>query len=425
MQPQVAAITSVRGDEAYGDWAYTIQEAFEGAGFVASIVGSWLGVRESDKVRRNSRRALRCGLARDRVDLGHAASDDNRRRDGVDLRRGRRSDRCPRLRRLAGCTRLALSLAHLSGHDDCATARVEAGAEAFQRDTSPHREVSCQQAREFTPEVARLPGVGQQQDDAVHATVALLEREAADQRLAVDRIQLGLCAIPPSLPADHAVPCALVAWIRQRHFSAPAQARVEPGSESREQRRMLSIPDGPAAGVGLDRQVKTDDGADLGQNDHGCPLGHPALNSGELRRRDTYFPRHCCDAQAQLLPREADLPADHADQVPASLCAAVNGSLPGNHASTMASSDYRTINPNLRLALPWDGSIDRQPGRDAPTWSCGRSIVPPDGKNDQLCRGTAQRAGWLACGQNTGRKCGPYDRPTARRPGGPAPGYSR
>jgi hypothetical protein len=49
--PQTVTIGAVTCNEAYGEWAYTVEQYFEDEGFDASFTGWWVGVREVEVVR--------------------------------------------------------------------------------------------------------------------------------------------------------------------------------------------------------------------------------------------------------------------------------------------------------------------------------------------------------------------------------------
>ncbi len=51
-------IAAVSCDEAYGEWAYAIVQAFEGEGFTADFGGYWHGIRGSDEVNQNTEALL-------------------------------------------------------------------------------------------------------------------------------------------------------------------------------------------------------------------------------------------------------------------------------------------------------------------------------------------------------------------------------
>jgi hypothetical protein len=48
-------VAAVSCDEAYGEWAYTLEQAFEGEGFTASFGGYWQAIRGSDEINDNIR----------------------------------------------------------------------------------------------------------------------------------------------------------------------------------------------------------------------------------------------------------------------------------------------------------------------------------------------------------------------------------
>jgi len=52
-------VTAESCDEAYGEWAYTVEQAFEDEGFSATIGGHWLGFRESEAIKDHAEELFR------------------------------------------------------------------------------------------------------------------------------------------------------------------------------------------------------------------------------------------------------------------------------------------------------------------------------------------------------------------------------
>lgn len=52
-------VTAKSCDEAYGEWAYTVEQAFEDEGFSATIGGQWVGFRESEAIKENAEELFR------------------------------------------------------------------------------------------------------------------------------------------------------------------------------------------------------------------------------------------------------------------------------------------------------------------------------------------------------------------------------
>ena len=78
--------------------------------------------------------------------------------------------------------------------------------EQFQGTYTLDRERLSQMPRRFRKELSRLNGPSQDQQDAVHVGVPLLELGSASDRLRVSRGRLGLNAVPPTRPVDERIP---------------------------------------------------------------------------------------------------------------------------------------------------------------------------------------------------------------------------
>lgn len=88
-------------------------------------------------------------------------------------------------------------------------------------------EIVNEQGRELASELTHLTRIRHHQDHAVDSAVASFQRQATNEALTVDRIELGLHAISPTDSANQRIPRPLIAGIWQGNLDAPAHARME------------------------------------------------------------------------------------------------------------------------------------------------------------------------------------------------------
>ena len=240
---------------------------------------------------------------------------------------------------------------------------------------------------------------GQQQDDVVHAAVALLEGEPPFQGLEVVRPHLGLHAEPPARAGDEGIPGAPIAGDGERDLGCPAERRVEPGAEPGEERGMPGVANRIPARHGAHHEVQADGGqhrgrvgdAELG---HEAPL-HAAHHRARAVRRGTDVPL----AQGMLPPSEPKLAPDRRQGLAGAGRGVVVSRLACRHEGIVAGGAYPCLTgrercprppllrrpstgPRRRPAVaPTTGASDRP--RPRPRWcaraacACGDTFAPP------------------------------------------------
>ena len=95
--------------------------------------------------------------------------------------------------------------------DDGVSPRIDAGREQFGSSSSVRRKGHAERLVHLGQEPPGLNRRTEDEEDASHVTIALLQRQPAGQRLTVTWRGLGLDAIPPHRPLDHAIPGPTIA----------------------------------------------------------------------------------------------------------------------------------------------------------------------------------------------------------------------
>ena len=86
-----------------------------------------------------------------------------------------------------------------------------------------------------------MTGVGKHEQDAVDLSVALLEFDAAPERLGIGRVGLSLRSVAPARATNHPVPRSEIAGSGERHLRRPAEGRMKEGAEPCEQSHMSRV----------------------------------------------------------------------------------------------------------------------------------------------------------------------------------------
>ena len=134
-----------------------------------------------------------------------------------------------------------------------------------------------------------VPHVREQQDHAVGASVTLLEREAALDRLQVSNVRLGIDADAAGRAIDAGVPRAKIDGTGQRHFDhrdlfCPGQVIADAGAEPAEQRHLSGVSHGSADRKRTGGQLEADRLEDLCRTDNREVRRLSADDAGDLTR---------------------------------------------------------------------------------------------------------------------------------------------
>ena len=129
-----------------------------------------------------------------------------------------------------------------SEDNDAAASWALSGGKALENRAAGQWEILAEMRARRLKEGSCPTRVGQQENQSVHLAVALLELEAARERLTIARPCFRFHRLAPTWATNQGIPRALVARVGQWHLDAPSQRRVKARVETSQQRGMARIP---------------------------------------------------------------------------------------------------------------------------------------------------------------------------------------
>jgi len=223
--------------------------------------------------------------------------------------------------------------------DDRIPSRVDARFEELQCAATVKREPSAQRrsrSRDECPIVAR---VGKEEDQPVHATVALLEGQPPLERLHVawasfrfDGSSHAASTLRDPEPANDRIPCPKIGGAGEWHFRSAHEGRVKSTTKSVEQGDLRRVPDGIARRVEPDRQIQTEDRGDHRQLRDRDVERQSTLDPAVLGRRDAHSMGDDCLRQGRVAARATKLASGRRDELSTARETDVHTSLPDRNA---------------------------------------------------------------------------------------------
>ena len=197
-------------------------------------------------------------------------------------------------------------------------------------------------------DAARFARVSEIEEDEVTVrVVAELQAEAPFERLAVADPRLCLDPGAPPLwvaaaAADLRVPRPEVTFDRERHLGSPAEPRMEPHSQSLEERELRPIPDRVPGRVCADHEIHPDHGAVGAEERKVRRINLVPLEPSHLGVRDPNGFGHICLAESGRQSRAPKIVRESPHGVSASSSPSIGGSVACWHPLTA-----------WRVALRW------------------------------------------------------------------------
>jgi len=146
------------------------------------------------------------------------------------------------------------------------------------------------------PSIARC--VGDKEDQAVRAEVALLQRCLALDELDIGETRLRFDQDHAEPAFDHAVATAKVSMDRHRYFDAPPQPRMQSALQAGEQSKMRPVTHRVTPGMQRQRKLQANDRRDAGREINGERARIGPLCPRDSRGADADAPRDLPNAQA-------------------------------------------------------------------------------------------------------------------------------
>lgn len=232
---------------------------------------------------------------------------------------------------------------HGSEQDDAAPSWPSASPES-REDVSPRRrECRVESGRAIANRLPIAPCVGEQEDHAVHHSIALLELNPPTNGLCVDETHLSFDPVTPSGAGCDAIPGPLIARLWKGHLGLPPDRLVQTTNEPSEECRMRCIPQWKWTGIEAQGRVQADDDGQPTELVDRQPRSHPALHATDLGTRHTRRLPDLGLAEPETQPPIADLRPDLAPEPIADPGSSVEASFVGTHPRSLRRGPWPAI----------------------------------------------------------------------------------